>query len=207
MRWMGVLAVGTAFFAGSVAAQDEKPRPKDGPPRLDPARMLEQFDRNKDGSLDRDEAPERVRPRFDQMDVDKDGKLSKAELERFAGKRPGGPDPVAAQPDALFRLLDADGDGKLSKEELANAPKLLDRLDRNKNGTIEPGELAGPAPKGGRPGEVVTPAAKGERPPDRLKVGDPAPDFALPLVKGKGEVTLSASRGKKPVVLIFASYT
>jgi hypothetical protein len=71
----------------------------------------------------------------------------------------------------------------------------------------------GPAPRvvaaktGGRPGEVITPPAKGERNSDKLQVGDPAPDFTLPLVKGKGEVTLSAFRGKRPVVLIFASYT
>src|SRR5437870_3508509 len=50
-----------------------------------------------------------------------------------------------------------------------------------------------PAPKrGGRPGEVITPAAKGERTSDKLRVGDRAPDFTLPSVKGKGEVTLSA---------------
>jgi hypothetical protein len=55
--------------------------------------------------------------------------------------------------------------------------------------------------------EINTPAAKGERLPDRLKVGDLAPDFSLPLIKGAGEVKLSAFRGKRPVVLIFASYT
>jgi hypothetical protein len=55
--------------------------------------------------------------------------------------------------------------------------------------------------------EINTPAAKGERLKDRLAVGDVAPDFALPLVKGGGEVKLSSSQGKRPVVLIFASYT
>lgn len=62
-------------------------------------------------------------------------------------------------------------------------------------------------PKGGRPGEVVTPAAKGERLPDKLTVGDTAPDFTLRSVDGKAKVTLSEFRDKKPVVLIFASYT
>jgi AhpC/TSA family len=57
------------------------------------------------------------------------------------------------------------------------------------------------------PGEVNTPPARAERHPDRLKVGDPAPDFTLPLVKGKGAVRLSSLRDRKPVVLIFASYT
>ena len=32
-------------------------------------------------------------------------------------------------------------------------------------------------------------------------------DFTLPRQSGKGEVTLSGFRGKRPVVLIFASYT
>ena len=59
----------------------------------------------------------------------------------------------------------------------------------------------------GRPGEVNTPPARGERKPDTLRVGDPAPDFTLPDPTGKDTVTLSSFRGKKPVVLIFGSYT
>ncbi len=40
------------------------------------------------------------------------------------------------------------------------------------------------------------------------RVGAPAPDFTLPLLGGKEKtVTLSAFRGKRPVFLIFASYT
>ena len=58
-----------------------------------------------------------------------------------------------------------------------------------------------------RPGEVNTPPARGERKPDTLKVGDLAPDFTLPDLAGKNTVTLSNFRGKKPVVLIFGSYT
>lgn len=41
----------------------------------------------------------------------------------------------------------------------------------------------------------------------RLKVGDPAPDFALPTSDRKLQVELAAFRGQKPVVLIFGSYT
>jgi len=40
-----------------------------------------------------------------------------------------------------------------------------------------------------------------------LKVGDPSPDFTLPLLDHSGSVTLSSFRGRKPVVLIFGSYT
>jgi hypothetical protein len=57
------------------------------------------------------------------------------------------------------------------------------------------------------PGEKFTPAAKGERHADKLKTGDPAPDFTLADPTGKTEVTLSAFKGKKPVVLVFGSCT
>lgn len=40
-----------------------------------------------------------------------------------------------------------------------------------------------------------------------LKVGDMAPDFKLKMNDGSKEVQLSSLRGKKPVVLVFGSYT
>ena len=40
-----------------------------------------------------------------------------------------------------------------------------------------------------------------------LKVGGPAPDFNLKRLHGDGKVKLSSFKGKKPVVLIFGSYT
>jgi hypothetical protein len=40
-----------------------------------------------------------------------------------------------------------------------------------------------------------------------LQVGDLAPDFQLPTLDGKSTVTLSSFRGRKPVVLLFGSYT
>ena len=39
------------------------------------------------------------------------------------------------------------------------------------------------------------------------KTGDSAPDFELVDVRGENAVKLSVFRGKKPVVLIFGSYT
>ena len=45
------------------------------------------------------------------------------------------------------------------------------------------------------------------RTPDKLNVGDTAPDFSLKTLDGKETVTLSQFKGKKPVVLIFGSYT
>jgi hypothetical protein len=40
-----------------------------------------------------------------------------------------------------------------------------------------------------------------------LKPGDPAPDFTLPTLDHKSQVTLSSFHGQKPVVLVFGSYT
>ena len=59
---------------------------------------------------------------------------------------------------------------------------------------------------------VSLPAAEARRRgdlrmPDTLKVGDAAPDFKLRTVDGTGEVQLSSYRGKRPVVLVFGSYT
>jgi hypothetical protein len=40
-----------------------------------------------------------------------------------------------------------------------------------------------------------------------VSTGDPAPDFRLATLDRKSEVSLSAFRGERPVVLIFGSYT
>jgi len=39
------------------------------------------------------------------------------------------------------------------------------------------------------------------------RAGDMAPDFTLYDIEGKNSVTLSSFRGKKPVALVFGSYT
>lgn len=40
-----------------------------------------------------------------------------------------------------------------------------------------------------------------------LKIGDPAPDFALKTANSSEVVRLSSFRGREPVVLIFGSHT
>lgn len=47
----------------------------------------------------------------------------------------------------------------------------------------------------------------GMRIPDKLFVGDLAPDFALKTLEGARPVRLTDFRGKRPVVLVFGSYT
>ena len=61
-------------------------------------------------------------------------------------------------------------------------------------------------PKGKRPGKQQQ--RPGDlRMPDRLKVGMAAPDFKLKTKDGKRDVRLSSFKGKRPVVLVFGSYT
>lgn len=55
---------------------------------------------------------------------------------------------------------------------------------------------------------TTPPAPTGERDADDVaKIGSIAPDFTLTTQDGKGTIRLSDYRGKKPVVLVFGSYT
>lgn len=65
----------------------------------------------------------------------------------------------------------------------------------------------GQGKKTGNPGEINTPPAFGERKITKLRVGDAAPNFTLPVLNKTQEVTLASFKNKKPVVLIFGSYT
>ena len=49
--------------------------------------------------------------------------------------------------------------------------------------------------------------AAAERWPDKLKEGDEAPDFSLESPDAKTTFKLSSSKNKKPVVLVFGSFT
>ena len=46
-----------------------------------------------------------------------------------------------------------------------------------------------------------------DHPEGDLRVGDEAPDFELKRLHGEGAVKLSDFKGKKPVFVIFGSYT
>ena len=61
------------------------------------AERLLAYDKNKDGKISKDESPEFLKQRFDQLDSNKDGSIDKKEIEalaaRFSGgrsQRPGG---------------------------------------------------------------------------------------------------------------------
>ena len=127
---------------------------------------------------------------FARLDLDDDGALVRSELARATEERPwGGPGDAG---ELLLAAVDrpGDGDGRLSRAE-------LDAYQDGLSG--DDGVLHGP-PSGWTRG-ARGPASDG--PP----VGTPAPDFALAPPGGGAPARLSAWAGKKPVALIFGSYT
>jgi Ca2+-binding EF-hand superfamily protein len=128
------------------------------------------FDKNGDGKLDKAEAQRVPNYQFlqfhlqgsigfpyegqtvslDQLDANKDGKVSPKEFADFyrnAGFNPlqlSFPSNKAATDkvtNTFYKLLDANGDRKLSAEELARAPEALQRLDLDENEMLSAAEL------------------------------------------------------------------
>jgi Ca2+-binding EF-hand superfamily protein len=140
--------------AGAAWGDDtSKPKPNQGQERkVDPDKLFDRLDKNKDGYIDKDEAPPRLKERFDQIDTDKDGKISKEEfkqamalMQQFRGGAGGKPKPGqggAPNPDTLFDRLDKNKDGFIDKSE---APEKLkehfDQIDTNKDGKISKDEF------------------------------------------------------------------
>lgn len=102
--------------------------------------------------------PPHMRPKFSDLDVNKDGVISQAEFDAFRPERePGGHD--GHHDGAGDRLpppdradLDANKDGKISLDEfLAPAKAHFARLDANHDGVLEPDELPKPPLQGDGP--------------------------------------------------------
>lgn len=142
-----------------------------------PSEMFGRLDTNSDGKLTIDEVPEQgrriVAGILERSGKGRDGSLSKKEfqsaIERFNRERNGqnsvGRNNQPAKRDgemkrpqqsdrpqnsgpAFFRILDVNRDGRLSHDELAKAVKLIDRLDQNRDGSLDGRELFGPPPGG-----------------------------------------------------------
>jgi hypothetical protein len=115
----------------------------------------------------------------------------------------------------LLSRFDVDSNGRLTQDDLA---KFFDAADREESGFLTAEDLLAELQRPRQPAEA------GEMPrPDKMlamllngelgsfhpgpSLDEEAPDFTLPRQDGSGEVTLSAARNRKPVVLIFGSFT
>ena len=151
-------------------------------------------------------------------DINKDGQVTADEWNKFCGKLDCNQDGILCRaefPDAedlsdrrfgmLRRALDTNLDGSVQHREIA---AVFQRLDRDKSQVLSGAEMVGNPNGGGRGGR-----RSGGNEPGVPRPGQPAPDFELPLLdqpkgaKNQATVKLSSFAGKKPVALIFGSYT
>ena len=105
--------------------------------------------------------------------------------------RPEQPQPGANIARMLMRMIDLNEDKWISIEEYN---KFFANLDQNKDGFVNEKEIT----------DFMKKKQKDESGP---AVGEEAPDFEMRTLEGDKVVKLSDFRGKKPVVLVFGSYT
>jgi Ca2+-binding EF-hand superfamily protein len=188
------------------------------------------FDANKDGKVERDELPgdvEKPEQLFERLDRDNDGTLMPPDFD-YTAPNPATMLNIGAMKDKMsnqiFGRLDTNSNGRVTMDEIA---EFFRNHDQEELGFLSPEDLRfaldDPSLKtsDSEPDEI--PAVAGpSTPAAALKiflrgdlgwltagpgVGDIAPDFTLPTHDGATNVTLSDSFGKRPVVLVFGSFT
>jgi Ca2+-binding EF-hand superfamily protein len=141
---LGAAALLTCLTAALAAPGEEpanksqkKAAPQAGALPIDVDAFLKLHDLNGDGYLQRNELPRRLRDRFDQLDANHDGKLSREELRNgiahlLPRNRPS---------DVVFVLIELSGHDADCAGELQQMYDVLRRLDTNRDGKIDAGEL------------------------------------------------------------------
>lgn len=131
------VAVALALTSAAVFAQAQQAAPERAMPRL-------QLDINHDGVIDRAEAAKapRLAERFDQMDTNKDGKLSADERPQMGGAHRGGP--MGGRRGRMM-ALDADKDARISRAEAQAAQAKLgerfEKMDVNNDGYLDRADM------------------------------------------------------------------
>lgn len=105
----------------------------------------------------------------------------------------------------IIKALDVNEDGELSAEEIERAPAALQSLDKNDDGKLTEDELR--PDRSMRDSDRRRDERESRGSDNAPKVGDEAPPFKLKSLDGKSKTDLAKFKGKKPVVLLFGSYT
>jgi AhpC/TSA family/EF hand len=177
--------------------------------RHDWAWLAGHFDADRDGQITRQELAASGEL-FSRLDRNRDGSVTAEDLDWSEGSPWVRQDAQALR---LFRAIDRDGDGRATDAE---TQAYFKRLAGGK-GHLAPDDLrdalAGAEQRGKgkkvRHEKWVECLMAGDlgSPFEGPRVGQDAPDFTLATQDGKKQITLSDFRGKKPVVLIFGSFT
>lgn len=101
------------------------------------AEFIQKHDQNQDGQLSKQELPEAKRSGFAQLDQDRNGQLSAAELRQHSARMTQRRLPV----EVTYVWVVETNQGRAKLEELQQAYDLLSKIDANGDGTIAPNEL------------------------------------------------------------------
>lgn len=128
-------SLSAAILAGAatqgVAAGDDMDRGHHGK-----RPSFEELDTNRDGAVSREEMQARMQARFDEVDADGDGKITREEMSARMEAR-------AAERrerflDKMFERQDADADGALTIEEMRGdrADRMFAKVDQDGDGAV-----------------------------------------------------------------------
>jgi len=173
--------------------------------------LAERFDGDGDGTIGLADLPEGPLRQlcFDRLNTTADSVLTADDLR--APRR--APNDQLAGP--LFYRLDANSNGRVSAAEMT---AFFEKADRDQSGFLTPDDLqlALTAPRSerrqdsaSRPSvtDWLTMLLRGQLGSLTPDLDETAPDFRLKTMDGAQTVSLSDFRGKKPVVLVFGSFT
>lgn len=180
--------------------------------------LSERLDANRDGKIEPEELPKDIAKAdqlFARLDRDGDEQLGPADFEDS--------DPMKSQmSNRLFDKFDFDSNGRVTQQEII---EFFRRADKDKSEFLTPEDwwMAIDPPANKRASDDADAPAMGPSSPNAAlrmlmrgelgwltsgpQVGDVAPDFTLPKHDGTANVKLSDSFGKRPVVLVFGSFT
>ena len=156
---MSLVIAASGILAASATAQMAPPPPPGG--------GMMRADANRDGTITRAEMVAEADARFAAMDTDKDGKVTAAErdaardamrAQRRDGAGGGGARGGGGM--GMSMGMRGDPDGVLTRAEaVQRAGARFDRLDANRDGSLDAGELAAARPmRGPRANRAAAPA-------------------------------------------------